>query len=182
MKYSMYLYEGDLSSDEFRENLLKEAVENYCRNHRIEWDEIVIHRAEKGKPYILGTHRDVYCNVSHTENMWICMVGEAECGIDLQKVKECRYEQLAKRYFTPEDQAYVQENGIQGFFKLWVRREAFCKYTGEGFFGRIPPLTDGEGSLNTMIADGFLQDIPIADDLLCTFCTGGEDDEIEFFG
>ena len=34
MKYSMYLYEGDLSSDEFRENLLKEAVETYCRNHR----------------------------------------------------------------------------------------------------------------------------------------------------
>ena len=181
MKYGIYIYEGDLSSPELRENLITDAVGAYCQKHGIACEEIQIIRAEKGKPYICGTEKDVYCNVSHSGNMWICIVGEAECGIDLQLVKDCKYKQLSRRYFTPEEQGYIRNFGINGFFRLWVRREAFGKYTGEGFYGEKPPFVDADGRLIDTVCDGFLKDLPIADDIICTYCTGGEDDDIEFF-
>ena len=161
--------------------MITDAVGAYCQKHGIACEEIQIIRAEKGKPYICGTEKDVYCNVSHSGNMWICIVGEAECGIDLQLVKDCKYEQLSRRYFTPEEQGYIRNFGINGFFRLWVRREAFGKYTGEGFYGEKPPFVDADGRLIDTVCDGFLKDLPIADDIICTYCTGGEDDDIEFF-
>lgn len=181
MKFGIYIYEGDFSSPEFRENLITEAVASYCTAHSIGCDDMSIVRSEKGKPYICGAERDVYCNVSHSGNMWICIVGEAECGIDLQLVKDCKYEQISRRYFSKAEQDYIAKYGISGFFRLWVRREAFGKYTGEGFYGEKPPLVDENGRLCDRMADGWLKDLPIADDIICTYCTGGEDDDIEFF-
>ena len=112
--------------------------------------------------------------------MWMCIVGAAECGIDIQAVKDCKYEQLSRRHFTKDEQRYIDNYGIGGFFRLWVRREAFGKYTGEGFYGKKPALVDEEGWLIDEVGDGFLKDVPIADDIVCAFCTGGEDDEIVF--
>ena len=57
MKYGIYIYEGDLSSPELRENLITDAVGAYCQKHGITCEEIRIIRAEKGKPYICGTER-----------------------------------------------------------------------------------------------------------------------------
>lgn len=181
MKFAIYIYEGDFESPEFRENLMREAVGSYCSTHGIGCTEMNIVRTEKGKPYIFGTESKVYCNVSHSGSMWICMVGEAECGIDLQLVKDCKYEQISRRYFSKEEQEYISKYGISGFFRLWVRREAFGKFTGDGFYGEKPPLVDEKGRLCDRMDDGWLKDLPIADDIICTYCTGGEDDDIEFF-
>ena len=86
MKYSIYIYEGDLSSPELRENLMTDAVIAYCGTHDIGYTGITVERAEKGKPYIYGTAEPVYCNVSHSGNLWIAIVGPGECGIDLQQI------------------------------------------------------------------------------------------------
>ena len=78
MKYGIYIYEGNMDSPEFRERLILDAACAYCMSHEIDCSGMELVRTEKGKPYIYGTGRDVYCNVSHSENMWICIVGEAE--------------------------------------------------------------------------------------------------------
>ena len=179
MKYGIYIYEGELDSPEFRERLILDAVSAYCASHEIGCAGMKLVRTEKGKPYIYGTEKDVYCNVSHSEKMWICIVGEAECGIDLQVVKDCKYEQISRRYFTPDEQNYIRKYGISGFFRLWVRREAFGKYIGDGFYGEKPAFVDAEGRLMDSVWDGFLKDLPIADDIICAYCTGGEEDDIE---
>ena len=179
MKYGMYIYEGDFASTEFREGLILEAVGAYCAAHDIGCEDMKIVRSQKGKPYIIDTERDVYCNVSHTGNMWVCIVGEAECGVDIQLVKDCKYEQLSRRYFTKDEQRYIDNYGLSGFFRLWVRREAFGKYTGDGFYGEKPALVDSEGWLIDSVGDGFLKDVPIAEDIICAYCTGGEEDDIE---
>lgn len=181
MKFGIYIYEGDFDTAEFRENLMREAIASYCTARGIDCSDMSIERSEKGKPYIAGTEQAVYCNVSHSANMWICIVGEGECGIDLQLVKDCKYEQISRRYFTNDEQKYISKYGIAGFFRLWVRREAFGKYTGEGFYGAKPPLVDENGILCDRMEDAWLKDVPIADDIICTYCTGGEDDDIEFF-
>lgn len=182
MKYSIYIYEGDLSSPELRENLMTDAVIAYCGTHDVSWEKITVERAEKGKPYIYGTKEPVYCNVSHSGNLWIAIVGPEECGIDLQRVTDCKYEQIARRYFSADEQAYIRDYGMNGFFRLWVRREAFGKFTGEGFYGQKPAFVSPEGRLIDWVEEGFLKDLPIADDIICTYCTRREEDDIEFFG
>ena len=71
---------------------------------------------------------------------------------------------------------------MSGFFRLWVRREAFGKFTGEGFYGQKPAFVDADGRLIDWVEEGFLKDLTIANDIICTYCTGREEDDIEFFG
>ena len=41
----------------------------------------------------------------------------------------------------------MAQHGIEGFFDIWVRREAYGKYTGEGFFGNMPKFVSPDKSL-----------------------------------
>ncbi|MBR5229327.1 MAG: 4'-phosphopantetheinyl transferase superfamily protein [Firmicutes bacterium] len=182
MKYSIYFYEGQLDNEELRKALALEAVSAWCVAAGIDFDPdtAVVKKGEKGKPFIEGL--PVHYNVSHTGNMWMCIVGPEESGLDIQQTKECDYEKIAERHFTPEEQHYVRLWGLDGFFRLWTRREAFGKFTGQGFYGQMPPFVDGSGELITHTGGAYLREIEIAEDVFCVYCTGGKDDEIEFFG
>ncbi|MBQ4650605.1 MAG: 4'-phosphopantetheinyl transferase superfamily protein [Firmicutes bacterium] len=182
MKYCIYVYEGNLKSEDLRRALVMEAVSAYCQGRNIDFDAetAVILKGEKGKPYIDGL--PVHFNVSHTGTMWMCITGPQECGLDLQQEKECDYEKIAARHFSPDEQAYVREHGLAGFFRIWTRREAYGKYTGQGFYGDMPSFAAPDGSLPEYTGGAYLREIPIADDIFCVYCTGGKDDEIEFFG
>ena len=182
MKYSIYFYEGDMKNHELRMALTMEALYAYCQSHGIVFDseKAVIAKGAKGKPFIEGL--PVHYNVSHTGTMWMCIVGPEECGLDIQQVKECDYEKIAARHFTAEEQAYVNIRGLDGFFRIWTRREAYGKYTGQGFYGEMPDFVGPDGELNQCTGGAYLKEIEIADDIFCTYCTGGKDDEVEFFG
>lgn len=182
MKYSIFFFEGDLSSENLRKELTIEAIRTYCYNHHIDFDPetATMKKGEKGKPYVEGL--PVHFNVSHSENLWLCMVGESPCGIDIQVARDCDYEKIAEKHFDVVEQAYVKLMGLTGFFQIWTRREAYGKYTGEGFYGKMPAFMDFEGRLLEKAGGAFIRDIYIADDIFCVYCTGGEDDEIEFFG
>ena len=56
---------------------------------------------EKGKPYLKDY--PIHFNVSHSGLLWLCMVGEAPCGIDIQQEKDCSFEKIAERHFNEED-------------------------------------------------------------------------------
>lgn len=182
MKYNVYFYEGDLKNEDLRRALTLEAVSSYCLSRGIDFDaeNAVISKSEKGKPFIAGL--PVYYNVSHTGSMWMCIAGPAECGIDIQLAKECDYEKIAARHFSSQEQDYVRLWGIDGFFRIWTRREAYGKFTGEGFYGSMPDFVDKDGNLADYTGGAYLREINIADDIFCVYCTGGKDDEIEFFG
>ena len=47
-------------------------------------------------------------------------------------MRKCRREQIAGRYFTPDEQEYATAMGEAGFFQIWTRKEAYVKFTGEG--------------------------------------------------
>lgn len=87
-------------------------------------------RTEKGKPYV--KEPDVFLSVSHSENLFICLIGDRPLGIDLQHGRKMDFEKVADRYFTDEEAAWVKHCGNSAFFRLWTRKEAFSKYTGNG--------------------------------------------------
>lgn len=81
-------------------------------------------------------------------------------------------------FFSEREKAYVQKNGTEGFFEIWTRREAFGKYTGEGFFGTMPEFVSPDGLIEkqVLIKDNefvLLKEIPgshIAEGIKCAVC------------
>ena len=189
MTFDVYIYEGTTSGEELSHELAKDAVINYCSQKGIDFDDKVNRwsEAERGKPYFADL--PVHFNVSHSGMLWVCMVGDAPCGIDIQVGQEMnvrKYDNIIRRYYTPNEQDFCEKYGTEGFFRIWAHREALGKYTGEGFYGKMPNFVGDDGRLNIeVIVPGtddkvYVKDEPIGSDIYLAYCTAGEDDEIRF--
>lgn len=91
-------------------------------------------------------------NLSHTKGMVGVAVaaGEGALGFDLEPVDRRAPLQIARRYFTAEEVAWLdalpEAGRAEGFFRLWTLKEAFIKATGKGltqdlasFWFRVTP-------------------------------------------
>ncbi len=132
-----------------------------------------IERRKGGKPYF--PLLELEFSLSHSEELWMCAFSEGPCGLDVQKIRPCSWEKIAERHFGKQELRYAELFGEEGFFQLWVRKEALGKYTGKGFFGATPPLADQEHRLVDRVnLDGkelYLKEIHIADHIKCAFCS-----------
>lgn len=95
---------------------------------------------KNGKPYL--TDYSFQFNLSHSGDFVFCGVSEQEIGVDIQKIQGDRELRLAKRFFAdPECQALEacenEELRLRMFFRMWVRKEAYGKLTGEGIAGAV---------------------------------------------
>ncbi len=135
-----------------------------------------------GKPYLPNVNLEY--NVSHSGLLWVCAVSENPVGIDIQEIKEKDYEAIAKRFFTREEFHYTELWGSDGFFDLWVRKEAFVKYLGKGFsaaggFGGFS-LLDEKGDLKAEASLGedkgcfMIPDMGF--DIKCAICMAQEEE------
>ena len=117
--------------------------------------------SEKGKPYFEDS--PLSFSLSHSGDLVLCAIADHEIGADLQRVTEVRWEQLAERYYSPQEQDYLgifaeknagcfrpsEENARLEFFSLWCRKEAYGKMTGEGvapYLGR--PILEEEAGIS----------------------------------
>ena len=183
MEYKVFVYEGDTSKDDLSRRLAVDAVKAYCSAAGIAFDEArnLMREGEKGKPYMEGL--DVEFNVSHSGLLWMCMVGPAPCGLDLQVNREIN---IIQRYFTPNEQDFCERYGIEGFFRIWTHREAFGKFTGRGFYDQMPDFVGDDGLLKIEVEIpgtdrvAYVKDEPIAPDIFMAYCTEGEDDHVVF--
>ena len=192
MKYRIFVC--DLTGErcdpkELSRGLCAEAVNAYCNMEGIPMpasdgetgfkpEDFL--ESEKGKPYLEGN--PVYFNVSHSGLLWLCMVVEAPCGIDIQQEKDCGYEKISARHFNETEQQYIGKEGLPGFFRLWTMREAYGKYTGQGFYGEMPSFIDRDGKPVKEAEGAFIREIEIGPGIYCACCTGGKNDEIQFIG
>jgi 4'-phosphopantetheinyl transferase len=89
-----------------------------------------------GKPVI--DNDGIQFNVSHTHELAVlAFAATVPVGIDIEYLqRELDYQQLAKRYFSPEEikamEAAAEDNHKRIFLELWTRKEALLKATGEG--------------------------------------------------
>lgn len=173
--YSVYLYDGPFERGEAGWLLIRAAAARYGREAGLETDfsQAEIIREEKGKPCFADAPVDF--SLSHSGLLWICMFGDRPCGVDLQQMKDCEFEDIAKRQFSEDEQHYVRIWGIDGFYQLWTRKEAFCKCTGQGIFSQTPAMVSPDIDLLDEISwqgqSYYLQDLQIADDIKCAACT-----------
>lgn len=133
-------------------------------------------RSEEGKPFF--ENLNIHFSVSHSGNLWACLMGPFNCGLDVQYIKPCNFTKIAGRFFSQNECKYVESKGLDGFFEIWVRREAFGKYTGEGFFGNMAEfvMPDGHAADRIACPDGrdiSFRDIYLADGIKCAVCAPG---------
>ncbi len=128
--------------------------------------DVRIARTEQGKPYIEAAREEehIHFSVSHSGNYFVCLIDAHPVGVDIQHARKIDARKIGKRYFTDEEQAVLAEQGEKGFFTLWARKEAYCKYTGNGLAEII------KGTSVWGRDDVAFLDFQIEKDLYCSCC------------
>ncbi|MEE0867144.1 MAG: 4'-phosphopantetheinyl transferase superfamily protein [Clostridia bacterium] len=90
-------------------------------------------RDKNGKPGIEGC----YVGVSHTDDEVLIALSEKNFGIDMERRtrRVQNKEKIGERFFSPREYDYIfceKQGADERFIEIWVKKEAFVKYTGEG--------------------------------------------------
>lgn len=99
-------------------------------------------RTAQGKPYFLSLPH-LHFNISHSKNLMLCAVSQKPVGVDIEDIRP-RRDSLPEYALSPAEFAEYQKLGGDwpAFYILWTRKEAWCKYTGQGLrtlWGQSPP-------------------------------------------
>lgn len=171
----IYLYEGPFERGDAGWNLVRRAAMSYGWEGNLPYDFAgsEICRTDRGKPFFVDL--PVEFSLSHSGMMWMCMFSQAPCGLDLQQVETGRdITGISKRLYTIEEQHYVDLWGIEGFYEIWARKEAFGKCTGRGIFSEMPSMVDEQSELCDQVEyDGViygLWGVEICPDVKCAYC------------
>jgi 4'-phosphopantetheinyl transferase len=97
-----------------------------------------------GKPVIDGA--GIEFNMTRSSGLIACAFARGcAVGIDIERKRPgVRTEEIASRFFTPKEAAEIKalppDERQRAFFRLWTRKEAYIKATGEGLSGieKIP--------------------------------------------
>ena len=121
---------------EYEKNVLKEELEKAPSFNK----EYKISKTKLGKPYV--EEKNIGISVSHSDEYFICAIGQIHMGVDIEHRKSLRDESkekmqerlngIAKRFFHPIEANYVLDDPINRFFKIWTAKESLVKHTGEG--------------------------------------------------
>ena len=97
-------------------------------------DDPIIETEKDGKPYI-SNYENIHFNMSHAGRMVACAISDEEIGIDIEKIDPLIDMKIAQTflYNSEYDNIKKSDNRVDQFFKYWVLKESYMKYTGLGF-------------------------------------------------
>lgn len=130
--------------------LLEECAWNY---------EEPVAYGEKGKPYWVNV--PLHFNLSHSGDYVLCVISENEVGADLEEIRADRTSMggIVHRFFSEEEKKCFETisepmERVQYFYKLWTRKEAFGKLSGEGIFaGKLSENLNDDNSVEWLEAE-----------------------------
>nr|MCR4733140.1 4'-phosphopantetheinyl transferase superfamily protein [Lachnospiraceae bacterium] len=89
--------------------------------------------SQKGKPFYYGS--SVQFNISHSSKKIIVGFALSDIGVDVEKIEDAPL-QIMGMVFHDNEIRYVSdgvgEEQNKRFFKVWTRKESFCKCSGKG--------------------------------------------------
>ncbi len=106
---------------------------------------ILFSHGNNGKPSIIDEQnpQQIQFNMSHSNNLAILAICKGhQLGIDIEFMeRKTDWQGVGKRFFTPNEQQAIarlpEEQQKEAFYRVWTRKEAHMKVTGEGL--RLPP-------------------------------------------
>ncbi|HET6603119.1 MAG TPA: 4'-phosphopantetheinyl transferase superfamily protein [Xanthomonadaceae bacterium] len=99
-------------------------------------------REPRGRPFLADGAGPEF-NLSDTRGGTLIAVSAgARIGVDLERTdRQPSHRALARRYFAPGEaralQGLGEDEARQAFLALWTAKEAACKATGTGIYGRL---------------------------------------------
>ncbi|WP_409200805.1 4'-phosphopantetheinyl transferase family protein [Methanobrevibacter sp. DSM 116169] len=115
-----------------------------------------------GKPYLINS-KDVFFNISHSDNFVICAISTKEVGVDIEKIKDIDLDIARKFFFKDEYELILKSNNkIDDFYKLWTLKESFMKFTSKGFNLNLNDFSvyDGE-NFNVIFKENNCKDLKL---------------------
>jgi 4'-phosphopantetheinyl transferase len=189
--------QGALDRSRWGETLVLQALRDYCKRQGLgiaeeALKETVIERGDKGKPYFPAFSTageagrpEIHFSVSHSGSFWGCLMGAEPVGFDLEVCREnVKYEKIARRFFSGEEIEFILSAGRSAFFDVWVRKEAYVKYTGAGLGAGLSGFSVAAGgSLASQVIAGtggdakslpcFIRACEIAEGVKAAYCCAG---------
>ena len=103
-------------------------------------------RTDLGKPFFPALPH-IQFSISHSKSIILCAVSAKPVGVDIEDIRP-RRESLPQYALTEGEFSRYQSLGGDwpAFYTLWTRKEAWCKYTGQGL-GHSWDLTPQEKEL-----------------------------------
>ncbi len=92
---------------------------------------------KNGKPYT----KDMFFNISHSEDLVVLALADCEIGIDIEKIRDVDFK-IAEKYFDK----VVSNN--EEFFDIWTKKESVIKYLGKTL-GSIKEINQDNYNLKT---------------------------------
>ena len=91
-----------------------------------------IARGKRGKP-LFPDFPQLRFNLSHSGRLTLCALSHLPVGVDIEQLRP-RGASLPRYALTAAEYAAWEAagGGWPAFYALWTRREAWCKYTGQG--------------------------------------------------
>ncbi|MBQ9898738.1 MAG: 4'-phosphopantetheinyl transferase superfamily protein [Ruminococcus sp.] len=134
--------------------LLRECL----KKRNIAYPDAPLCFGENGKPY-LAERPDVFFNLSHAKGIAVCLVADAECGADCERVRKYR-PNVARRSFSESERALIgslpESERDMMFTRIWTLKEAYVKALGTGISYPLSTVSFGfSGSSITSAAAGF---------------------------
>jgi len=137
MAIKTFVFEN-LSDKEKRHAQVQSALREYTG---IDSAEVVY--SNRGKPSVKGLPEEMYISVTTADEVMVVVFADKPVGIDGERLTRFEndtrenkpdYVNLAERFFTGEEAEYVREGTVEGenFANVWVRKEAYVKFTGKG--------------------------------------------------
>ena len=153
-------YNKKVGNRDMSRSLLEKVLVDYCGMSR----KTEINTEKRGRKYIDRKY-GLHFSITHTDHFWFCSVSGRRNGIDAENLSRqiANQERLAARFFTDREKDYIHAGSDETdirirLIRLWTRKEAYLKYTGEGLYGlsHAPSVVDSpEGTdLCTCIQEG----------------------------
>lgn len=105
------------------------------KKFKIRNKNIIIEKNQYGKPFLKGNPKHNF-NISHSEDFVVCAISDTPIGIDIEKIKQIEYKEIAKGFFTENEYDYITrgdaQDQLKNFFNIWTLKESFIKCCGTG--------------------------------------------------
>ena len=131
----------------FEKDKLRSLAAGLLIRHEIGEKPLVF--GEHEKPYVKDN--SLYFSVSHSGEIVAITTDSTELGMDVEALPAADRLKIADRFYHVNERAYVHEadDECRAFCRIWTRKEAYLKCTGEGistdltaFDTTSPPLSE----------------------------------------
>jgi 4'-phosphopantetheinyl transferase len=107
-----------------------------------------------GKPELVGSSGSLHFNVSHSGEQALIAIAGSLIGVDIESARRgIDVEQLIDLVCHPQEKpalaALPAERRASAFYRLWTRKEAYCKARGAGLQLSLPSIRFHSGDAHT---------------------------------